>query len=262
MDNMNNLNAVLTIASRDLIKLLRDRTRLLATLIFPFIFIGVLGTSLDANLSESIGYNFLVFVFTGVIGQTLFQSTASGIISLIEDRENDFSQEMFVAPVSRYSIIFGKILGESLVALVQLIGVLLLGLVLRIPFSVGQFLALIPAVIVCCLYGGAFGTIVMANLNDQRKANQIFPFVIFPQFFLAGVFTPIKNLPLPLFWLSRISPMTYAVDLVRSAYFWGTPEYSKVVLYSPLTDLTIIGVLFILMLGIGTFLFVKNERNK
>ncbi|CAN5316073.1 ABC transporter permease [soil metagenome] len=259
---MKTLNAILTIASRDLIKLLRDRTRLFASLVFPFIFIGVLGTSLDANLSKNVGYNFLVFVFTGVIGQTLFQSTASGIISLIEDRENDFSQEMFVAPVSRYAIIFGKILGESLVAMVQLIGVLVLGVVLRIPFTAGQFFAIIPAVVVCCLFGGAFGTIVMANLNDQRKANQVFPFLIFPQFFLAGVFTPIRNLPLPLFWLSRLSPMTYAVDLVRSAYFWGTPEYSKVVLYSPVIDLTIIGILFTAMLGIGTFLFVRNERNK
>ncbi len=259
---MKTVNAILTIAARDLIKLLRDRTRLLASLIFPFIFIGVLGTSLDANLSGNVGYNFLVFVFTGVIGQTLFQSTASGIISLIEDRENDFSQEMFVAPVSRYAIILGKIVGESLVALVQLIGVLALGVILRIPFSIPQFLSILPAVLVCCLFGGAFGTIVMANLSDQRKANQVFPFIIFPQFFLAGVFTPIKNLPLPLFWLSRISPMTYAVDLVRSAYFWGTPEYSKVVLYSPFIDLTIIGISFILMLGIGTFLFVRNERNK
>jgi len=259
---MKTINAILTIAGRDLIKLLRDRTRLLASLVFPFIFIGVLGTSLDSNLSENVGYNFLVFVFTGVIGQTLFQSTASGIISLIEDRENDFSQEMFVAPVSRYAIILGKIIGESLVALVQLVGILALGIVLRIPITASQFLAILPAVIVCCLFGGAFGTIVMANLSDQRKANQVFPFIIFPQFFLAGVFTPIQNLPLPLFWLSRISPMTYAVDLVRSAYFWGTPEYSKVVLYSPLFNLTVIGILFVLMLGAGTFLFVRNERNK
>lgn len=259
---MRTLNAIFTIASRDLIKLLRDRTRLMASLIFPFIFIGILGTSLDANLSKNVGYNFLVFVFTGVIGQTLFQSTASGLISLIEDRENDFSQEMFVAPVPRYAIILGKIVGESMVALVQLTGVLALGILLRIPFTFGQFLAILPAVVICCLFGGAFGTMVMANLNDQRKANQVFPFILFPQFFLAGVFTPIHNLPLPLFWLSRISPMTYAVDLVRSAYFWGTPEYSKVVLYSPAIDLTVIGILFVLMLGIGTFIFVRNEKNK
>src|SRR5579859_8226048 len=82
-----NLNAVAMISARDLIKLLRDRTRIGASFIFPFVFIGILGGSLDANLSKDVGYNFLVFVFTGVIGQTLFQSTASGIISLVEDRQ-------------------------------------------------------------------------------------------------------------------------------------------------------------------------------
>ena len=37
-------------------------------------------------------------------------------MSLIEDRENDFTQELFIAPISRYAIVFGKILGEALVA--------------------------------------------------------------------------------------------------------------------------------------------------
>jgi len=91
---MKTLNAILTIAMRDLTKLLRDRTRIFASLIFPGIFIGVLGTSLQANLGSNLGYNFLEFVFIGVLAQTLFQSTAGGIISLVEDRQNNFAQEM------------------------------------------------------------------------------------------------------------------------------------------------------------------------
>src|SRR3990167_8342716 len=101
------LEAIVAIAYRDVLKLLRDRPRIIASLIFPIVFIGALGGSLQSNWGSQTGYNLLVFVFTGVFGQTLFQSTASGIISLVEDRANDFSQEMFVAPVSRYSIIFG-----------------------------------------------------------------------------------------------------------------------------------------------------------
>lgn len=91
------VNAIFTIAYRDFTKLLRDRSRMLFSLIFPIIFIGVLGGSLQSNLSASAGYNFLSFIFAGVLGQTLFQSTGSGVISLIEDRENDFSQEIFVS---------------------------------------------------------------------------------------------------------------------------------------------------------------------
>lgn len=259
---MKELNAIFTIAYRDLTKFLRDRPRIFSTFIFPVVFIGVLGGSLQSNLGKEAGYNFLTFVFTGVLAQTLFQSTASGIISLIEDRENDFSQEIFISPVSRYSIIIGKILGESLVALIQGIGIILFGLIIQVPLTITQIVAMIPASLVACALGGAFGVIVLSNLNNQRSANQIFPLIIFPQFFLAGVFSPIKELPMVLFWLSRIAPMTYAVDLIRSVYYYGSPEYSKTVLYNPVTDLLVIALFFVLFLVVGTFLFIRNERNR
>ena len=66
---------------------------------------------MQANIGDSAGYDFLVFTFTGVFAQTLFLSATQGVISLVEDRENDFSQEIFVSPISRYSIILGKIVG-------------------------------------------------------------------------------------------------------------------------------------------------------
>jgi ABC-2 type transport system permease protein len=259
---MKTINTLLVIALRDLTKLLRDRPRIMASLIFPFVFIGILGNSLNANLSADVGFSFLTFVFIGVIGQNLFQSTASGIISLIEDRENDFSQSMFIAPVSRYTIILGKIMGESLVAMVQLLGVAVIGIIFQIPFTWQQFLGIIVMIPVITLLGGAFGTLVMANLSNQKQANMIFPFLMFPQFFLSGVFSPIKNLPIYLMVLSRISPMTYAVDLMRSVYYAGSPIYDKVVLHSVGTNLLVVGTMFGVMVTLGTIIFVRNEKNR
>jgi ABC-2 type transport system permease protein len=260
------LNAIFAIAARDFTKLLRDRIRVVFSFVFPVIFLGIFGGSLQANLGNIIGYNFLTFTFIGVFGQVLFQSTASGIISLISDRENDFSQEIFVSPISRYSIIAGKILGESLVAYVQAIGLLIFAFIIRVPLELSQLLLIIPLGFVACLLGGAFGVLVLANLSDQRSANQIFPFVIFPQFFLAGVFNPIKELSLNnspvLFVLSRITPLTYVVDFLRGIYYWGTPQYNMIVLYPPWVDLAVIALMFVVMLFIGTFIFVKNERNR
>ncbi|MDZ4786751.1 MAG: ABC transporter permease [bacterium] len=263
---MREVSAILTIALRDFTKLLRDRFRLAISFIFPIIFIGALGTSLQSNIGKFIEFNYLTFTFTGVLAQTLFQSTASGIISLIQDRESDFTQEMFVSPISRYSIIIGKILGESLVSLVQAVGVLLFGLFMafffEIDITIFQLILSLPAIFAACLLGGAFGTLVMAALGNQRSANQLFPFVIFPQFFLAGVFNPIKELPLPILILSRMAPMTYAVDFFRGLYYWGHPDYNDVVLYHPLMNFVIIAIMFTVMMSIGTYLFVKNERNR
>jgi len=259
---MKEVSPILAIAHRDLIKFLRDPVRVVSTFVFPFIFIGALGGSIEASFGGELGYSFITFVFTGVLAQTLFQSSALGLISLIEDRENDFSQEIFVSPVSRYSIILGKVLGESLVAMTQAVGIVAFAIIIGISISLEQLLILTPVALVVCFFGGAFGVIIMANLNSQRAANQVFPFVMLPQYFLAGVFTPIGNLPWYLDILSRISPMRYAVDLARSVFYAELPEYSVVVLQGPLFNLTVIAALFGVFLFTGTFLFVQKEKNR
>ena len=256
---MSELSAVLTLAHRDLVKLLRDRTRIIADFSFPLIFIGILGTTLQAGFGERSNINLLDYVFTGVLAQTVWQSSALGLISLLADREQDFSQEIFVSPISRYSIILGKILGESLVALPQALGIIVFGFILQIHMSPEQLVRMALALGVIALFGGAFGVIVLANLSSQRAANQIFPFVMLPQFFLAGVFNPIQNLPLPLDILSKIAPMRYAVDLLRDAYYGST---SGIAVFSAATNLLIIAALFVLFMVIGTFLFVRAERNR
>jgi ABC-2 type transport system permease protein len=256
------VTAILTIASRDLVKLLRDRTRLGFMVVFPVIFIGLMGGTLQGNLGRAAGFNFIGFVFTGVLGMTLFQSSAQGLISLIQDRENDFSQEMFVAPISRYAIVFGKIAGETAVAFLQSLPTIALAVVLRVPLSPAQLLLLLPAGVLACLLGGAFGVAAMALFNNQRAAQQIFPFLLFPQFFLAGIFNPIKVLPWYLSIVSLISPMRYAVDLLRDVAYAGGPEYSRVVLFGPLTNLAVMAAMFVAFLTFGTWLFVRQETNR
>ena len=256
------VGAIGIIAYRDIVKFLKDKPRILTSLIFPVIFIGFFGKGLQASIGQFTGFNYLTFVFTGILAQTLYQSTASGVIWLIRDRESDFSQEIFISPVSRYSIIFGKIFGESLVALTQAIGIVAFGLVIAVPFAFTQIVAIIPIALIACFLGGAFGVLVLSLINSQRAVDQIFPLLLFPQFFLAGVFSPIDNLPPFLSFLSRITPMTYAVDLMRNVFYAGTTEYGKVVLHNPTLNITVSAVMFAVFLVIGTRLFVRKESNR
>ena len=253
-------SAIATIAYRDFTKLLRDRFRLVGSLAFPVMFVGILGGSLSASIGKGAGFDFLAFVFVGVFAQSLFQSSAAGVISLIQDRENDFSQELFVAPVSRYSIIFGKIFGETLVAFASGLGVIIFGFIIGVPLGFYQLILMILAGIAACLLGGAFGIFVLSNVSSQRTVAQIFPFILFPQVFLSGVFNPVDQLPLVLTILSRITPLTYAVDLVRHAYFGSVGE--RTVAFHPAVDLVVMGALFFFFLVIGTILFIRKERNR
>lgn len=259
---MSEVGGALTIAQRDLTKLLRDRVRMATDVVFPLVLVLLLGGTLQMSFGSAIGYDFLVFVFTGVFAQTLWQSAAMGMIFLVEDRENDFSQEIFVSPISRFTIVFGKILGESLVALPQGLAIVLLVVLLGVPLSLAQIAGLAWATAVVCLFGGSFGLVVLAGLRSRRAANQVFTFIMLPQFFLAGVFTPLENAP-PFFdAVSRLAPMRYGVDLVRSVFYAGRPEYGRVVLDGAAFDLAVIAGLFALFMLFGTFLFVRAERNR
>lgn len=257
-----NLNAIFAIAYRDFLKLLRDRARILGTFIFPLVFIGFLGGGMQATFGSASGYNFLAFVFTGVLAQTLFQSTATGIISLLEDRQNDFSQAIFVSPISRYAIVFGKIFGETLVAFPQAVVIVLFGALLGVGMSVPHVAGLILACVITSLYGGAFGMMLLGVMPSRRAADQLFPFVFLPQFFTAGVFVPINNLPPALNVISLLSPLRYAVDLTRGVFYYGSPAESAVVLFPIWLNLLILGVSFVGFLLIGTVLFVRAERNR
>ena len=259
---MSELSAITAIASRDLLKFLRDPGRLVGTFILPFLLMFLLGGTLQLNLGRAAGFNFVGFTFTGVLGMTIFQSSAQGIASLLEDRQNDFAQELFVSPVSRYSIVFGKILGETLVALAQALPLVVFALVLRVPLTPGQVLLLAPVALLSCFLGGSFGLVAMSMINDQRAANQIFSFLVLPQFFLAGVFNPIAVLPWYLEALSRISPLRYVVDLFRGVVYSGRPEYHRVVLLDPAANVAAMALMFSIFMVAGTALFVRRETNR
>jgi len=158
--------------------------------------------------------------------------------------------------------VLGKIIGETFVALAQALPLVVFAIVLRVSLTPQQLAMMVPVAVISCLLGGSFGLVSMAMINDQRAANQIFQFLILPQFFLAGVFNPIGILPWYLEILSRISPMRYVVDLIRGVVYSGQPDYSKVVLLSPLANLTIIAVMFAVFMVVGTALFVRKETNR
>src|SRR5713226_9287616 len=224
---MRELNVVMALAGRDLLKFFRDPGRTVAAVIFPFAMIFLLGGTLQLNLGKAAGFNFIGFTFTGFLGMTLFQSTAQGLTSLMDDRQNDFAQEMFVSPVSRYSIVVGKILGETTVAIMQVLPMVIFAAVLRVPLTPTALLLLVPVALLSCFMGGAFGLLLLNTMSDSRASNQIFNFVFLPQYFLAGLISPINNLPWYLEFASLASPMRYVIDLARGVVFAGSPDYKR-----------------------------------
>src|SRR5207247_8077406 len=84
---------------------------------------------------------------------------------------------------------------------------------LRVPLTPTHVARLVPVALLSCFMGGAFGLLLLNTMSDTRASNQIFNFVFLPQYFLAGMISPINVLPWYPAALSVLSPVVYVIAL-------------------------------------------------
>jgi ABC-2 type transport system permease protein len=127
---------------------------------------GILGGSMNQNLGARLPYAYLPFILIGMTGFTVYQGTISGVINLIEERENDFSAELFVAPVSRSAVLLGKLIGSGVASLISLVGIIAAVFVMQIPMNAGDLLRVIALAPILALAGGALGALFISFVQD------------------------------------------------------------------------------------------------
>lgn len=138
------------------------------------LIIGGMGGIMQDSLGNAVSYNLLSFSVIGCFAMTLFTTTVDGVASLVEDRDNDFGQELFIAPISPYAIILGKMLGQSVIALLEgTVTLVIGGIFFDTHFTVELVLSLIPVALLICLLGGAFSTLLTSIISNQRAAAQV-----------------------------------------------------------------------------------------
>ncbi|MDR0852521.1 MAG: ABC transporter permease [Clostridiales Family XIII bacterium] len=256
------LNAVVTIAARDILLSFKSPGSLIMMMAMPIVMMGMLGGSLAQNMAGGLGFNFGQYMLTGMLVNMLFMVTVMGMTSLVEDHTTDFTQEMMISPVSRYSIVIGKILGSSFGAIVSMAGTLIVGLIMGITLNFGQLLMILVLSPLMCLSAGALAMIIIGSIKSSKMANIAVMIIVMPQMFLSGAIIPITQSSGILLVLNRMMPMTYCLDLVRAVVYAGTPEYDSVVLFNPILNCAAIIALTVGCLIIGTYFFARSERKK
>ncbi len=256
------VNVVITILSRDITLFFKSPGMLIMSLAMPLIMMGMLGGSLSQNMAGGLGFDYNQYMLIGMLVNMLFMTTASGISSLVEDHVTDFTQEVMISPISRYSIVIGKILGSSFAAILGMFGTIIIGLFMGISLTVGQYLLILLISPLMCLSAGALAMLVIGLIKSNKMANMAVMMITMPQMFLSGAIIPITHSSGILYVLSRIMPMTYCLDLTRAVVYAGTPQYASVVLFNPVISLIIIVSLTVVFLIIGTFFFARTEKNR
>jgi ABC-2 type transport system permease protein len=256
------INSTVTVMTRDLTVFSKSPGTIILSLAMPLVMMGMIGGNLMQNMADSLGFGFGEFMLVGMLITMMFMITSMGVTSLVDDHETDFNQEMLVAPVSRYSLVIGKIFGSMVGAVISIIGTLIVGAVLGIILPIGKLLWILALSPLMCLSGGALAMILIGLIKNKKTANMAVMMLLMPQMFLSGAIIPINNTSGVLMVLSRLMPMTYCLDLARSVVYAGTVEYDAVVMFNPFINFIVLGVLTITCLIIGTFFFSRSEKNR
>lgn len=247
------LDAIYILWLRQIKRYLRSRSRIVGSLGQPILFLVALGFGFGPVFQQAGKGNYLQFLAPGVIAMTiLFTAIFSGI-EIIWDRQFGFLKETLVAPVPRWQIMLGRTLGGATVATFQGILVLLISVVagFRPQHAIGIILGLVVMFLIALLFTGV-GTAIASLLEDMQGFQLIMNFLIMPLFFLSGAIFPIQGVPNLLKLIVSIDPLSYGVDGLRHALV-GMSHFGLG------TDLGLLGVMTLLVLGIGSYLFSKIQ---
>jgi len=215
------LRAVSIVWRRELIRFRTDRLRAVTSLVQPVLFLFVLGTGLSRLASHGLpaGVDFRTFIYPGVLAMSVLFTSIFSAASIVWDREFGFLREMLVAPVRRWAIVVGKILGGATVATFQGVIFLALAGVAHVPYNPVLLLTLVGELLLLSFTLTAFGVMMAARIKQIQAFMALTQMVVLPLFFLSGALYPLNGLPDWLTVLTRIDPITYIVDPMRHAVF-------------------------------------------
>jgi ABC-2 type transport system permease protein len=245
------LYALYAVWLREFKVFLRERSRLIASIFTPLLWLFVVGSGLG-SAAPSVGSDYQKFIFPGIISMSVIFSSVFFGSYIIWDRKFDFLKSVMVAPVSRDTIFVGKTLGGMTTSLVQVSILLLVGQPIGIQFDPFSLPEIIVIVLLLSFALTSLGLAMGSYIESLEGFQLIVSFVVFPLFFLSGALFPLENLPGWLNVLTTINPVTYAVDALRNAMMLSSR-------YTFALDTMILFIATIALGLLGTFSFRKMK---
>lgn len=248
------LQAIYVMWIRQLKRFVRARSRLIANIIQPFFFLAFLGMGFQSvrfpGLTSNLSY--IDFLAPGMIAMSVIFSSMFAGVSVIWDKQFGFLKEVLVAPVSRLSIVIGRVIGGSTIAVIQ--GLIILG----ISFLLGVkiiLLGILPSIVFMILtafFSAGLGLAIASKLEDFHGFQLIMNLIMMPLIFLSTAFFPIESVPSWMKLIIRVNPLAYSVDGLRGCLI-GLSSFSLPV------DLAVMIVLCTITVALGAYLFNRCE---
>ena len=213
----------LFLCHRELIRFLRQRHRIIGALATPIVFWLLIGAGMNRSFKSDSpgGENYLHYFFPGTILMILLFTAIFSTISVIEDRREGFLQGVLVAPVSRMSIVLGKVLGGTILAFGQGLIFLILAPLIGIHLSVAAFLLAMFTMAVLSFALTALGLCIAWRMESTQGFHAIMNLFLMPMWFLSGALFPVSGAWTGLQLIMMINPLTYGLAALRRAMYFS-----------------------------------------
>jgi ABC-2 type transport system permease protein len=213
----------LSLAQRELVRFVRQRNRIIGALATPLVFWLLIGAGMGRSFRADVpgGDNYLRYFFPGTVVMILLFTAIFSTISIIEDRREGFLQGVLVAPVSKMSIVLGKVLGGTVLAFGQGLIFLLLAPTVGITLTIGSVAITMLVMFVVAFALTALGVCIAWRMNSTQGFHAIMNLLLMPMWFLSGALFPAEGAVGGLSWVMRLNPLTYGLDALRKAMYFG-----------------------------------------
>jgi ABC-2 type transport system permease protein len=215
--------AAWTLSRREWVRFVRQRNRIFGAIGQPLIFWLLFG----AGLSGMGGVSSREYLFPGMLVLILLFTAIFATISIIEDRREGFLQSVLVAPIPRWSMVLGKILGGTLIATAQGSLFVLLGYTLGFHLGPLQLAAVIGWTFLVSLSLTALGFVLAWRMDSTQGFHAVMSVLLMPMWLLSGAFFSGQGS-----WLAYIiaaNPLTYGVAGLRRLLYWGAANEADAV---------------------------------
>ncbi|MCG3147785.1 MAG: hypothetical protein PCFJNLEI_01226 [Verrucomicrobiae bacterium] len=180
----------------------------------------LLGAGLGRSFQAGGGEGYLDYFFTGTVVMILLFTAIFSTISVIEDRREGFLQGVLVAPVGRFGIVMGKMLGGATLAMGQGCLFLLLAPWAGVPLSVAGLPWLLVAMTLVSVALTGLGFLLAWQLNSSQGFHAIMNLFLIPMWLLSGALFPASGAHSWMAWVMRVNPLTYGVTAIRQGLYW------------------------------------------
>ena len=244
---------IYTLWLRQVKRYLRSPSRIIGSLGQPILFLVALGFGFWPIYQKAGGGNYIQFLTPGIICMSVLFLSMFSWIEIIRDRQFGFLKETLVAPVSRIEIMIGRTLGAATIAVMQGVIVFLISFLAGFRPENRAYVAIaLIFLLLVAIFFTALGTAIALPLRDMQGFQLIMNFLVMPLFFLSGALFPLDGWSKVLSTIASFDPLSYGVDGIRWALTW-------IWHFGFVYDFSILFVLTVIVLGIGSYMFSKTE---